>query len=47
MSKMPCESDADAAFREAVSLCVRTNPAKRPTISVVAGTLEKATGQSK
>jgi serine/threonine protein kinase len=47
VSKMPCESDADVAFREAVRLCVRTDPVRRPTISVVAETLEKATGQAK
>ncbi|KAF1828984.1 kinase-like protein [Decorospora gaudefroyi] len=46
LSRMPCESDADVAFREAVGLCVRTDPANRPTISVVAGTLKKSAGQS-
>jgi serine/threonine protein kinase len=47
LSNMPQESDADAAFREAIRLCVRIDPGERPSISVVAGIMEKATGQSR
>ncbi|ORX97678.1 kinase-like domain-containing protein [Clohesyomyces aquaticus] len=44
LSKMPQTSDADAAFREIVRLCVRSEPVERPSMFAVAGMIEKTMG---